>query len=566
MGMLAAGLILGWLIFGNTSKLENDHEHIETTSNNEMWTCSMHPQIMQKEAGDCPICGMDLIPASSQNDGLAANQFRMTENAMALANVQTLVLGDSDTGANSLSLSGKIVENEESNVVQVSYFSGRIEQLNINFKGENVTKGQLLATIYSPELYAAQQELITASSMKSKQPNLYRAVRNKLKIWKLTDAQIDRIEETGKVEENFPIYATVSGTVSEKLVEQGETVKQGQALFKIADLTTVWANFDVYENQINLLEKGQDILISTQSVPGEVIKAKVDFIDPILNVGTRTLKLRSILDNRSGDLKPGMFIEGKVQGMNLKQEKSITVPATAVLWTGERSVVYVKTNPEEPIFQMREVKLGSESQGTYEVLEGLSQGEEIVANGTFSVDAAAQLRGKRSMMNKSQEEMADGHSGHDGRMAATPEFQEQLQEVFNAYVELKEALARDEFKTSSENALAFMEKLDKVEDALIGEPDAQGQWDQLATGMESAANSITKASDIEGQRKSFNSLSIDLTQAIHVFGIEQRVYRQFCPMVDNNKGGYWLSADKEIRNPYFGSAMHSCGNVAEIID
>ncbi len=110
----------------------------------------------------------------------------------------------------------------------------------------------MLATIYSPELYAAQQELITASSMKSKQPNLYRAVRNKLKIWKLTDAQIDRIEKTGKVEEYFPIYATVSGTVSEKLVEQGETVKQGQALFKIADLTTVWANFDVYENQLNL--------------------------------------------------------------------------------------------------------------------------------------------------------------------------------------------------------------------------------------------------------------------------------------------------------------------------
>ena len=102
----------------------------------------MHPQIMQKEAGDCPICGMDLIPASSQNDGLAANQFRMTDNAMALANVQTLVLGDSETGANSLSLSGKIVENEESNVVQVSYFSGRIEQLNINFKGE-VTQAQV---------------------------------------------------------------------------------------------------------------------------------------------------------------------------------------------------------------------------------------------------------------------------------------------------------------------------------------------------------------------------------------------------------------------------------------
>lgn len=169
-------------------------------------------------------------------------------------------------------------------------------------------------------------------------------------------------------------------------------------------------------------------------------------------------------------------------------------------------------------------------------------------------------------MNKSDGTTAGGHSGHDGRMMATPEFQEQLQEVFNAYLEIKEALARDEFKTSSENALAFLEKLAKVEDALIKKSEAQRQWSQLKTGMESAAHSITKASNIEGQRKSFNSLSTDLTRTIHVYGIEQRVYRQFCPMADNNKGGYWLSADKEIRNPYFGGAMHSCGNVSEIID
>ena len=210
----------------------------------------MHPQIMQPEAGDCPICGMDLIPAETSADGLLADQFKLTENALALANIQTSIVGNRNQKDNFVKLFGKIVENEESNLVLVSYFSGRIEQLNVSFTGEEVQKGQLLATIYSPDLYAAQQELITAASLKKSQPKLYKAVRNKLKLWKLSENQINQIETSGNVKESVPVYATVSGTVTEKLVEQGDYVKQGQPLLKITNLNTVWGNFDVFENQI----------------------------------------------------------------------------------------------------------------------------------------------------------------------------------------------------------------------------------------------------------------------------------------------------------------------------
>ena len=163
IGLVVIGLLLGWLFFGNSSNKEAEHNHNEVADANQMWTCSMHPQIMQPEAGDCPICGMDLIPAESGADGLLADQFKLTENAMALANVQTSIVGNGRVENNAIKLSGKIVENEESNAVQVSYFSGRIERLNVSFTGEEIRKGQLLATIYSPELYAAQQELITAA-------------------------------------------------------------------------------------------------------------------------------------------------------------------------------------------------------------------------------------------------------------------------------------------------------------------------------------------------------------------------------------------------------------------
>ena len=223
IGILAVGLLLGWILFGSSSNKETEHNHNEAAEVNHMWTCSMHPQIMQSEAGDCPICGMDLIPAESSADGLLADQFKLTENAMALANVQTSVVGNGNKSDNAIKLSGKIVENEESNAVQVSYFAGRIERLNVSFTGEKIREGQLLATIYSPELYAAQQELITAASLKESQLELYKASRNKLKLWKLSESQINQIETSGTVLENFPVYATVSGTVSEKLVEEGET-------------------------------------------------------------------------------------------------------------------------------------------------------------------------------------------------------------------------------------------------------------------------------------------------------------------------------------------------------
>ena len=271
------GLFGGYLIFGRgsadtaTNTVMDGHNHSEEIATNQMWTCSMHPQIMQPEPGDCPICGMDLIPAEAGADGLNANEIKMTENAMALANIQTSVVGQGQMGDNSLKLSGKIRPNEESNAVQVTYFGGRIEQLYVNSTGERVGAGQRLATIYSPELVAAQQELLTASSLKESQPELYKAVRNKLKLWKLSEKQINAIESAGKVQEYFPVFATVSGTVTHKMVEEGDYVKQGQPLYKIANFNTVWAEFDVYENQIALLKEGQTIKITTNLSPFKAI-------------------------------------------------------------------------------------------------------------------------------------------------------------------------------------------------------------------------------------------------------------------------------------------------------
>lgn len=583
-GILAFGLFLGWLLFGGSSNNESEHSHDQVAEANQMWTCSMHPQIMQPEPGDCPICGMDLIPAEVGADGLLADQFKLTENAMALANIQTTIVGNSKRDNNTIKLSGRIVENEEANAVQVSYFSGRIEQLNVSFTGEAIRKGQLLATIYSPELYAAQQELLTAASLKASQPALYNAVRNKLKLWKLSESQINQIEETGKVKENFPVYATVSGTVSEKLVEQGDYIKQGQPLLKIANLNTVWANFDVYENQIDLFKKGQEIVVSTNAYANIEFKAKVDFIDPVLNSKTRTVKLRAILDNKADVFKPGMFVEGKIKGTTSNKEDVLSIPSSAVLWTGERSVVYVKVNPNEPVFEMKEVVLGKQLGDNYEVLEGLNSGNEIVTNGTFTVDAAAQLQGKKSMMNKEGGKVMTGHEGHLGmedesvttedkvdntkneRMSVSNAFQNQLKAVFNDYIQLKDDLVKDDSNNVVIASKKLIDDLTKVDMKLLSENDAHMRWMSLAKDIKRSSEAISNTTDIKIQRDHFKDLSTPLIEAIQLFGVNEKVFVEFCPMANNDKGAYWLSKEEKILNPYFGDDMLSCGSVKQVID
>ncbi|MGB1312756.1 MAG: efflux RND transporter periplasmic adaptor subunit [Bizionia paragorgiae] len=568
IGLLAIGILLGWFLFGGSSHTENEHNHDAVAESNQMWTCSMHPQIMQPEFGDCPICGMDLIPAEAGADGLAADQFKLTENAMALANVQTAVVGSGKAEDDAIKLSGKIVENEEANSVQVSYFSGRIERLNVSFTGEEVRRGQLLATIYSPELYAAQQELLTASSLKESQPALYKAVRNKLKLWKLSENQISQIESSGKVQENVPIYATVSGTVTEKLIEQGDYVKQGQPLLKIANLSTVWANFDVYENQIEVLKKGQEVSVVTNAYPNKEFTGKVDFIDPTLNTKTRTVTLRVVLSNKDNLFKPGMFVSGKIKGVASNTKEVLTIPSTAVLWTGERSLVYLKPDPNETVFEMREITLGSKMGENYQVVDGLENGDEIVTNGTFTVDAAAQLQGKKSMMNHKSDknESKEAHFNLNERVTVSKDFQNQLKAVFNDYIQLKDALVKDDANNSAEEAKKLLSHLSKVDMKLVKDKDAHEHWMVLEKEIKDSATSISNTSDLVDQRRRFKSLSTHLTNAIEVFGINEKVYHQYCPMVDNDTGAYWLSKEEKVLNPYFGDAMLRCGEVKQVIE
>lgn len=403
-GSLLFGLLLGWIFF---SAEETKEEHLHTESageaENAIWTCSMHPQIRRPGPGDCPICGMDLIPVETGSPQVNPQAVEMSEYAMKLANVQTLKVGGGEIASNEIRLNGKIAVDERLSHSQSTHVPGRIEQLLVNFTGEQVSAGQPLARIYSPEMVTAQEELLQAYAIRQSNPRLFEAAKEKLRNWKISESQIERIISSGEASERFTITSDVSGIVTEKLVETGDYVERGMPLYEIADLSRVWVLFDVYESDMSWIREGSTVEFTVASIPGETFEGKVDFIEPVIDPQTRVSTARIVVENDKGKLKPGMFATGIVDvEVEENVSEKITVPRSAVLWTGKRSVVYVKK--DTGIFEMREVILGPSLGNSYMIVEGLQPGEEIVVNGTFSVDAAAQLAGKPSMMNKRSEE------------------------------------------------------------------------------------------------------------------------------------------------------------------
>lgn len=416
--ILVIGLFFGWLIFGGSSNINNETtEHVHEDAAGQVWTCSMHPQIKQDKPGKCPICAMDLIPlktsGGSSDEMIDPDAIQMSKEAVALANIQTTVVSRQNP-IKDIQLYGTIQADERLSQSQTSHVNGRIEKLLINFTGESVRQGQTIATIYSPELLSAQQELLEAAKMQDVSPALVQAAREKLRLWKLSDDQIAKIEESGIVSPLVDIRANTSGIVVNKKVSQGDYINQGNVLFDIANLSQVWAMFDAYEADLPFLKVGDKLEYTLQGLPGKTFAGKISFINPILDPTTRTAKIRVETANPGMQLKPEMYANAIIKAPLKQYNNEIVIPKSAVLWTGKRSIVYIKQpNIESPAFILHEIELGPSLGDSYVVIDGIKDGDEIVTNGAFTIDASAQLEGKRSMMNNEVSRPVTGHEGHD---------------------------------------------------------------------------------------------------------------------------------------------------------
>ncbi|HBC04965.1 MAG TPA: efflux RND transporter periplasmic adaptor subunit [Aequorivita sp.] len=579
---LFVGLLLGWFFFGGSKNdTVSEHQHDSEMVGETIWTCSMHPQIRQNEPGDCPICGMELIPLESDdNSELDPMAISMSPTAMQIANVGTEIVGKAKP-VKSVRLNGKVEADERSVYSQSSHIPGRIEKLMVNFTGEYVNKGQVIASIYSPDLVNAQEELFEARKIVETEPLLFNSAKEKLKNWKLTDNQIAQILESGIVKEELPILADISGYVTEKKVNLGDYIMKGMAIYEIANLNSVWILFDVYESDMAWVKKGDVVNFTVQSLPGESFKSKISYIDPVIDPMTRVAKARVEINNSGLKLKPEMFVSGTVEAELPIKSDAIIVPKTAVMWTGQRSVVYIKNTTAKGVnFMMRDVTLGPALGDGFVVNEGLQEGEEIAINGTFSIDAAAQLAGKPSMMNPEGGPAMTGHNHGGGAMPTTNETskntvakqvsvsqnaKDALKPLFTEYLVMKDALTNDNLEVAKKAGSNILKTVDGLNMALFT-GESHNVWMGLSSDLKNTLQHVQHFKTLEEIRKAFQQVSNTMIGLETSFNTNDgALYVMHCPMANNNKGADWLSISKEVKNPYYGQSMLTCGEITKEI-
>ncbi len=398
-----AALAAALFVAGCSSK-STPSPDTKATAQGDYYTCPMHPTVISDHPGVCPICGMALVRKSAVA-GMSATELKSLESVslsptqQVLANVSTAIARRTAL-QKSIDVSGTVAVPETRQATVTARFSGRIERLLVNVTGERITKGQPLLELYSPDLVTAQQEYLLAlehlrsarssadSGMARTQEELLRASRERLVIhYGLTDQQVRRLEEKRTVRSTMVFESPITGTVLTRPVVEGQYVNQGTVLYEISDLSRAWVYLDVYEQDLRWLRLGMPVAVASISDPGTEEEGTVTFIEPTVDQNTRTVRARAEFHARDAELLPGMFVRARLIA---HLEPTLTVPSSAVLWTGDRSVVWVEIRPG--VFEPRDVVPGAQAGSDIQILRGLNDGDRVAATGGFLIDSESQLQ------------------------------------------------------------------------------------------------------------------------------------------------------------------------------
>lgn len=531
----------GWW-FALPSK-KHDDPKTSTAENSQVWTCSMHPQIRQPNSGLCPICNMDLIPLKSENNNAGLREISLSPDASALLDLRVSPVMRAPAQMN-VSLFGKIDYDERSIVTTTARMSGRLDRLYADFTGTTVSKGDAIAEIYSPELYVAQQALIqaiqainTSSSpaVKKLRTNLLHAAREKLRLLELTDQQIATIEKQLKPSDNITLTAQQDGIIVKLNAKEGQYLKTGDPLFGIAKLNSVWLKMEAYESDLPWLRYAQDVSFNVEAIPGKTFHGRIAFIDPQLDPKRRIVKVRVNVDNKDFLLKPGMFAYASVQakvalhgrvlsadlagkwispmhpeivkdgpgecdicGMPLvpaeklgfiapdqPTENPLLVPASAVLRTGKRAIVYVRIpGKTKPVFEGREIVLGAKTGDFFIVDHGLAAGELVVTQGAYKLDSELQIQARPSMMNPNAG-LVELPAGH-----APKQILAQWPPVLRAYGELEQAIADKHDEQAQSHLISMKSILGNIKTDQL-QPKELALWKEFSMRLHNTLAAIT---------------------------------------------------------------------------
>ena len=407
-------------------------------SNIDYWTCTMHPSVHSKTPGKCPICSMDLVPVmkergparSSENaphhDHAAMLAGKPTGGEMQGMPGMPGMKGGAETKApqtsefvvpverqqqigvtyakverkpltHTIRSVGMIVPDRGRSWQFVSRVDGYVQKLNVTSPGQVVDKDAPLLSIYSPDLLTSQREFVELLRMrdqaKSKDARetpqrLIESAKRRLQLWNVTDQQIVELERTRKASDTLTLLSPFRGVVQSVPVEQGKSVKTGDMLVEVADLSLVWMWAEFYENELSMLQVGQKLAITAKSYPGQNFDGTIALIDPFINETKRTAKVRIDIPNADFELRPGMYVNAKLA---MDMGEALTVPVSAIMPTGERNVVFIDKG--EGKLEPRIVQLGGKYGDVYAINSGLKEGERVVASANFLIDAESKIQG-----------------------------------------------------------------------------------------------------------------------------------------------------------------------------
>ncbi len=413
LGLVALGLIAGvggTLLLRPGAKGEHRHGTAQAAAPGpHMYQCPMHPQIIEDHAGDCPICGMKLVPMNG-GEGESAGPAVEDHAAVTIDPERQQLIGLTTARVLEGKVGGElrttaILAVDETRVRKVNLkVDGFVDRLFVDFVGKPVAKGQPLFSLYSPEFVSAQEEYLlavrtrkglAAGALAQSGDDLVASARRRLALWDVPEEAFDRLERTGVAQRDIILRSPVSGVVTAKNVVQGARLTPADIPFELTDLSHVWALADVYEAELARVKVGQPGTLTLASMPGKTFRGRVVFVDPILDPKTRTAKLRLEVPNPKGELKPGTYGEAVIQG---PAHRGLLVPMDAVLDAGTQKVAFVALGKGR--FEPRAITTGLRVGDQVEILSGLRSGDEVITRANFLVDSESRLGAALAQMSR----------------------------------------------------------------------------------------------------------------------------------------------------------------------
>ncbi|HEY5769033.1 MAG TPA: efflux RND transporter periplasmic adaptor subunit [Terrimicrobium sp.] len=539
-----AGLLVSVALLAACAKAPEEGRKVK------LYQSPMHPWITSDKPGNCTICGMDLVPIYEGETAMASREGVVSLNprsvnvlAVTTVPVRRLEL------TKSLRFSGILEDDENIHRVIAAFYDGRIDQIYVEHVGKHVEKGQPLAAIYSPELLYVVREFQNA--MRGGDPSVAKNSAQRLVQYGLSAEQVASL---GKQPDNvftIDLLAPISGTVVTKKALKGQYIKTGEPLFEMGDLSRLWFHAEVYERDLPDIRLGQKAILRTPTVPGREFEGVVTFIDPNFDPKTRSTKVRIEVDNPLAQddarglpraLPHRAYAEADIIA---RLGEALVVPRSAVLRDGRRSIVYVESASGE--YEQRAVKTGRVGDEGIEILEGVKDGERVVAQGNLMIDAEAQLRNSA----------APAQPVSALRVPVGEEFLRQLARV-------SEGLAADD-------AVAAVKAGQSLRELAAAIPETgEVQVDQVLARLKAIPKNPA-GSDLKALRQSFLPWSLagaDLALVLERGRQNPEVKVFECPMTGDSFPGApskakWVQSSSEIRNPYFGAEMLSCGAEAK---